>query len=195
MNANRIVTESFIAKELIAIDPGKSNGGIVVYKGDNIYETLAIKKFYEKGINTDAELVDWFKRQKEICKLPLVVIEKINTYSSDFENRGKMMRMQSLIKHYASLLTAIKSAKLQLIEVMPISWQKYMDIYEKGEDYKVRKDRYKDIAQDWFVGQKVVGWNADAFLLIEFIRKKLRYEPRWIHNKLKQCVKSDKSLF
>lgn len=190
MDTNSIVTESFVAKEVIAIDPGKSNGGIVISFGDNKYRTIALKKLNDINL-----LKQWLNDAKEACKLPLIIIEKINTYPGDYNDIGRAYGLEKLKQHYAELMSVVKLSGINYIPVMPRSWQNYIGIYEKGEDYKVRKERYKDIASDWFPGQKVVGWNADAFLLVEFAKKKLKYEPRWIHNKLKECVKSGKSLF
>lgn len=185
---NQIVTQAFIAKEIITIDPGKSNGGIVKLN-ENRYETWALGKF------TDFEkIVDFFKYQAEICKLPLVVIEMITTFNPDSENIGRMHRLNKLKDHYVELKSAIKLSKMQWIEVMPSSWQKYINIHQPGEDHQVRKARYKEIAKDWFQGQNVVGWNADAFLLQEFIKKKLKYDQRWVHNKLKHNI-NNKKLF
>lgn len=177
---NEIVTQAFIARELFGIDPGKSNGGIVKYN-DNIYESWPLKKMVDFEY-----MVDFFKYQSEICKLPLLVIEMINTYNSDSDNLGRMHRLKRLKDHYVELKSAIKLSKIPFIEVQPISWQKYINIYIPDEDYQIRKSRHKDIALDMFTGQNIVGWNADAYLMIEFIRKKLKYDQRWVHNKLNQ---------
>lgn len=185
---NELITQAFIAKELFTIDPGKTNGGIVKFK-DNKFETWPLKKMIDVH-----DLTDFWKYQAEICELPLVVLESINTFNSDVENIGRMHRLNKLKDHYVELKTALKLSKIQFIEIMPSSWQRYINVFIAGEDYQVRKSRYKDIASDWFPGQKIVGWNADAFLMIEFIKRKLKYDQRWILNKLKGKPET-KSLF
>jgi len=183
---NEIVGSAFIAKELYSIDPGSTNGGIVRFK-DNKYESWPLKKM--KDFN---ELCDFWKYQAEITSLPLVALEMINTYNSDTENIGRMHRLNKLKDHYVELRSALKLAKINFIEVQPRSWQKTLNISIPGEDYQIKKERYKDIAKDMFPTEKIVGWNADAYLIIEFLRTKLKYDQRWILNKLKKYQPSKK---
>jgi hypothetical protein len=190
MNSNDIITEAFVAKEIIGIDPGKSNGGVVKFNGER-YETWPIKK-----MKTFEDMCDFFKYQAEICKMPLIFLEKITSFQGDFNDpnmKGRIFRMNKLKDHFVELKSAIKVSGINYIEIMPASWQKYLKIHQKGEEYKERKERYKDIAIDWFKGNKVVNWNADAFLIVEFGRTKLKYEPNWIHNRIKEFNK--KKLF
>jgi len=180
MNENEIITQAFIAKELFGVDPGKSNGGVVRYK-DNMYKSWPISKMHRFE-----DLCDFWRYQIDICELPLVFLEKINMYSGDFDNMGRMFQMKKLQDHYVELKSALKSSKIRFIEVMPGSWQKYIGVHVPNEETALRKRRLKDIAKDWYPGQNIVGWNADAYHLIEFGRKKLKYDTRWIHNKLKE---------
>lgn len=188
MNPNEIVTKAFIANEIFAVDPGSSNGGIVKFNGER-YESWALSK-----IKDFEDLVKFWKYQAEICKLPLITLEMITTFNPDASNIGRMHRLNKLKNHYVELKSAIKLSKIQYIEVMPSSWQKYLQIHIDGEDYEIRKKRYKDISRDWFPGYNITGWNADAFLMIEFTRKKLKYDQRWILSKLAQKP-TTKSLF
>jgi hypothetical protein len=105
-----------------------------------------------------------------------------------------MYQMNKLKDHYVELRSALKLAKIQYVEVMPGSWQKYLEIHKSGEDYRVRKDRYKDIAKSWFPSVRVAAWNSDALLLIEFGRKKLKYDNRWVLQRLKKKTET-KSIF
>lgn len=187
MNANEIVSKAFIADELITIDPGKSNGGIVKYNNGR-YDSWPIKKMCDFE-----DLVDFFKFQKENCKLPLIFIERITTFQGDYKGNdsdkrnqyiGRAFQMDKLKRHYSELISAIKISKIPYIEVMPASWQKLLKIHIPNEETAIRKRRFKDIALSHFPGQKIVGWNADAFLLIEFARMKLKYDQRWINQKM-----------
>jgi hypothetical protein len=183
MNANEQVAQAFIAKDLFGIDPGKSNGGIVKYNGER-YESWPLKK-----MNTFEGMVDFFKDQSKICKLPLVFLEKITSFAGDYNDptqRGRIFQMNKLKEHYVEIKSALKISGIPFIEVMPMSWMKYLQVHIAKEERAIRKKRFICIAKDEFPGNKVVGWNADAFLLIAFGRKKLKYDPRWINQKLKE---------
>lgn len=192
---NDTVTQAFVAKEIFGIDPG-SNGGVVKYNGER-FESRPLKK-----METFEDMVDFFKYQKEICKMPLVFLEKITSFQSDYSDKdggnahiGKAFKMDKLKVHYTELISALKMAELPFIPVMATSWQRYIKIHKSGEEYKVRKNRYKDIAKDWHSAQKIVGWNADAYLLIDFARKKLKYEPSWIFKEMKKNKPKERRLF
>jgi hypothetical protein len=179
---NDTITKAFICREIMTVDPGKSNGGIVKYT--DRYESWPIKKMAEFEV-----LVEFFKYQAEQCELPLIFIEKINSFPADYGDKqsiGRAMQLDKMKKHYSELISAIKLSKIKYIEVMPRVWQGGVNVYIGGEGYKERKDRFKDIAKERFPGQKVVGWNADAFLLVEFAQMKLRYDQRWIHRELQK---------
>lgn len=192
MDANSIVTKAMVCKEIITIDPGKSNGGIVKFNGER-FESWPIKK-----MENFESICDFFKYQAEICKLPLIFLEKITSFTKDYsdpKNRGRIFQMNKLKDHYVELKSAIKVSKMQFIEVMPYHWQKYINVHISNEESQVRKQRFKDIAKDWYQGQNIVGWNADAYLMVEFAQKKLKYDPMWIHNKLKENQIKPKSLW
>lgn len=191
------LNQSLIACELFGIDPGISNGGITKYVPDKPIETLKMDKL--KDFN---DMCDWFRYQKEICKLPLVILENITSHSSDYGEKGetekqksirigRSMQLDKMKTHYAELRGAIKLARLPYIEVMPMSWQAYLKIRIKGEDYLVRKERFKDIAREFYPSVKVAAWNADSLLLVEFARRKLKYDRFWIVQNIKKPEKSN----
>lgn len=175
------IIKAFVCKEIITIDPGKSNGGIV--KKSDRYESWPLKKFEFN------DMVDFLKYQSEICKLPLIFIEKIQTFIGDYGDpkaRARAYRLDKLKRHYTELLSAIKVNKIRYIEVHSYHWQKKIKIHIKNEDRNIRKKRYIDIAKEKFPGHKIVAWNADAFLLQNYANHMLILEPSWIHNKLKE---------
>lgn len=180
--------ETQVAKEIFGVDPGRSNGGIVKWVNGR-YESWPIKKMPE-----DTDLIDFFKHQKSICELPLVFLEKINMYTGDFDNRGRMFQLKKLQDHYANLRTSLRTNELPFVEVMPMSWQKTLKIHIPNEESAVRKRRLKDLASDMYPGQNIVGWNADAYHLIEFGRTKLKYDLKWVLRKIKENTKT-KTLF
>jgi hypothetical protein len=181
--------QNLICRELFGVDPGKSNGGIT--KFSDRYETWNMKKLYETEDPFESMLQFW-EYQKSICKNPLILLENITTYSGDAkgDDGGKHFGIDKLKAHYSELRLSIKRSGIQYIEVMPRSWQKYLHYYIDHEDYKVRKDRLKDIAKGNYPQLKVTSQNADALHLIEFGRKKLKYDPQWLIVNLKKPIKS-----
>lgn len=192
MKNNDLVNQAFVASHLFAIDPGKSNGGIVKFDWER-YESLHLAK-----MSNYQDMVDFFIYQKEICKMPLIFLEKITSYVQDYndtEMRKRTFRMDKLKEHYAELRAAIKTSQIRYIEVMPHVWQKQLKIHIPKEDREVRKKRYKDISKEWFKGNHVVGWNADAYLIMKFAQMKLKYDPSWVHQQLKKTQITKKTLF
>lgn len=171
--------ENLICKEIFTIDPG-INGAISKYRSDRL-ESWNLEK-----MKTFEEQNYFFEYQKSICKLPLVFIENITTYQADASNVGKMFQLDKLKRHYADLRCALKNSGFPFIEVMPIHWMKYLNIYIPGEDRNVRKKRFKDIAKDDFPEIKVTLKNADSLLLINFARQKLKHDNLWILKNTKE---------
>lgn len=170
-----------ICSEIFGVDPGISNGSISKFS-NNKYESQNM--FREQD-----DLFDFWRQQKETCKNPLVFIENITTYSSDYgkkENIGRAYGLDKLKRHYSELRSSIRMAGIPYIEIMPIHWQKYLKIHIKGEDYRTRKKRYQDIACEMFPAIKVTQKNCDALLLIEFARRKLKYDPMWVIQNIKK---------
>lgn len=187
MNSDTIA-QAYIAKELYSVDPGKSNGGVARWI-DGKVNTFPLSK-----LTSYESIVDFFKSLVEGASLPLLVIEQITTFQGDIPGSnitpqersriiGRMYQMNKLKDHYVELISAIKLAHIPFIPVMPIHWQKYISVHIPGEDYEIRKHRLRDIAKDIYPGHKIVGWNADALLMIEFLRRKLKYDQRWILQK------------
>lgn len=196
--STEIINRAFVASELFTIDPGISNGGVVKYNYER-YESWAMSKMSDFN-----DMCDFFRYQKEICKQPLVFLEKITSFSGDYSGDteqekkqyvGKTFQLNKLKDHYVEIKAALKSADMPFIEVMPAQWQKYINVHIKNEDYKIRKSRLKDLASNQFPGQNVVGWNSDAFLILSFAIKKLKYEPSWVIKKMKENNKPRKNLF
>jgi hypothetical protein len=178
MEVNKIITESLICDTIFTIDPGRSNGAIVKYS--LITKRLEIHKM--EKFKELSDFSDYFRYQKSICKLPVCFMEKITSFPSDYNkgNIGKAFNLDKLKDHFVELRTSLKLAQIPTIEIMPRSWQQYLNHYIAGEDYKIRKARFKDIAKDEFSFEKVTLWNADALLLVQFAKKKLKYDSLWV---------------
>lgn len=189
MSKEKIDPVNLVASEIFGVDPGKSNGGISKYKNGKI-ETWNMK-----DISDFTDLCDFWKQQKETSKQPLIFIEKISTFKADLTNVppskkdeyiGRQRNMDKLKIHYVELISAIKVAEIPFIEIMPYHWQYYLKIHIHNEDYGIRKKRYKDIASDWFPGIKVTNMNCDSLLLIEFAKRRLKYDMFWILQHIKK---------
>lgn len=178
IQVNKIISDSLICDSMFGIDPGISNGAISK-STDNRVESWNM----EKVKNFD-DMNDFFKYQAEICKLPLAILEMITTFPGDAKNIGRMYQMQKLKTHYAEIRACLKINAIPFIEVMPLTWQRYLKIHIKREDYSIRKHRYQYIAKDLFPQIKVTLKNCDSLLLLEFGKKKLYYDPLWIRQNI-----------
>jgi hypothetical protein len=202
-----IIGKAFIATEIYTIDPGRSNGCIARYKPD---DPLIIKTWPMSKINNFEVLVDFLRYEASICKLPIVFLERITTFAGDYKPRyfnsnqpisvkeykeeiakrnayiGRAFQLNKLKDHYVELRSAVKLSKMQFIEVMPRTWQTYIGVYQHNEEHTQRKKRYVDIARRYYPQVNVVGWNADALLMVEFAKRKLKYDQRWVLNELKK---------
>lgn len=185
---NKIVSDSMVCDTIIGVDPGISSGSISK-STDGKLESWNLEKLK----NFD-DMNDFFKYQREICKLPIVMLEEINTYPGDARDVGRMYRLQKLKTHYAELRACLKINSLPYIEVQPRVWQGYLKIAIKNEDYTIRKRRYKDIATEMYPQIKVTLKNCDSLLLIEFCKRKLYYDPFWIRQNIQKKEISKKLL-
>jgi len=164
-----IKPSNLIATELFGVDPGKSNGGIAKFS-DRI-ESWPMPEDFDR-------IREYWDYQKEICKRPLVILEKVDMWGSDTPE--KRFGIKKMLDHYAELRSIIRTRDFPFIEVASISWQSYLKIRIGKEDKLIRKRRYKDIATELYPSQKVTLKTCDALLLVEFGRRKLQYEPLWI---------------
>ena len=168
-----------IFRELFCIDPGKG-GAIAKYESGKRIEVINMPEF--------EKLCDYFDCQLTICKNPLIIIEKVQVRPGD-EVGGKQFAIEKMLRQYTELITVIKTRKIPYIEVHPISWQSYLKIKIGGEERNVRKRRYCDISKDLYPALKVTLKNCDALLLIEFARRKLKYEKQWLIVNMKKPEK------
>lgn len=157
---------------LIGIDPGKS-GAIAIQHPTKI-ELIKMPE-------SSKELLSIFQRFKD-CK---VYLERVVQRPQDIKTKGeadsakigKMMQMQKLFAQYKQLLTLMELVDIteensNLVLVMPMVWQRGINLYVKGEDYKERKDRLSDFAKAYFSPLKVIKQTADAVLILKYACKK-----------------------
>jgi len=183
----KINPEYLIAKELFGIDPGRKSGAIAKWNGK--IEIWQLDKFASSN-----DYFDFFRYQKEICQNPVIVIENITTYPADASNPGKMFRLEQMKTHYAELRAAIRASGISFIEVMPRSWMKYLHLYIDHEDRDIRKKRFKDIAKERYSYVKVNSKNADALLILEYARTRLKYDPQYFVSGIKENTRQNNRI-
>jgi predicted nuclease with RNAse H fold len=150
---------------IIGIDPGMS-GGIAILKNNQI-EVFKMPK-------TTPEILKMINMRLE--PVTKIFIEKVVMRPQDIKSNGKAdsakigraMRMQSLFAQYKQLLTILELLEVEVIEIVPQTWQRYLNLYVKKEDYQVRKKRLAGIAKEMFAPMKVINQVADALLILRY---------------------------
>lgn len=172
-------------KHFIAIDPGRSAGGIVLDKN---------------GVVTVYKMPDSLERfnlflQENITEPEntLCFIEKLSMWRSDNNQPGMQFQIQKMLAHFEQLKAALSFNKIETIQITAQSWQKGLNLVLKGakEEKPARKKRYKECAQVWYPSFKVSLWNSDALLIHRFMRVKMQTDQRWIFER-RQYYKESK---
>lgn len=165
-------------KTFIAIDPGRTAGGIVLDKNNKV----SVYKIPDSLDRLDL----FFKENIDNPETTLCMIERVSLWSGDKETPGKDFRIQKMLGHYEQLKTVLKLNKITVIELAPQSWQKSLHLNIKGlkEESGVRKRRYQVAAQDWYKNIKVTLWNSDALLIHRFILTKMQLDRDWIWERI-----------
>lgn len=166
----------FSVKTIIAIDPG-ANGAVIIRNED----ILRVNKLPRD----ENEKMKLFSFIKDTYEKPLVFLEMVQMFLSDSDknmNPGKQFRIKIMLEENQSTKTILKIIGVPYIEVAPISWQSRLNIRIPGEDYNVRKKRFKGLAQKAFNHRniKVTAWSADALLISEFADLILQQDPSWV---------------
>jgi len=161
---------------IIGIDPG-AGGGIVYYK-EGIVKAVRMPMVAK-------DMQEYLKYLKSISEFPIVFIESLAYRRSDRNYPGKDFQIQKMLSHYERLCTTMQLTDILYIPVFPVTWQTYLHLkISKEEEHDERKRRYKIAAQHYYPKLKVTLWNCDALLLIEFGRRKLKFDMDWIIDKL-----------
>jgi hypothetical protein len=163
---------------IIGIDPGKTNGSISHTR--DFIELTSVKMPIAYN-----DMKGYFKHLRSISESPIAIVEQVNMYPGDAANIGKAMQLQKLFRHYQQILDALEDTKIKYLTVMPYSWQSYLSIHQKNEEYSDRKKRYKVIAEKKFPMIKVTQRNSDSLLLAHFLKLKTIHDEKWILQNLK----------
>jgi hypothetical protein len=155
-------------KIIIAIDPG-ANGSITHIKlkdGKPISLPISVKMPIDfKEINQYLSIIT------EGLDRTLCFIEKVGMRPADMQG-GKAFGIMKLLKNFEFLKAACVENNIGFIEVHPSTWQHFLKLkLVKGktkESDKDRKNRYKEVAQQYFPSVKVTLSNSDALLIMVF---------------------------
>ena len=96
-------------------------------------------------------------------------------FSSD-KDQYKFFKTAELLASFKILLFVLQEMNFNIIKVHANKWQKGLNIYKKGEDYKSRKERLFQIAKSKFFKNKVYKYAADAFLINLYAHTQLKNE-------------------
>jgi len=172
-------------KTLISIDPGRSNGGMVIFEREK--NKLQVMKPEIEFIS----ILNKFREIKSSYPGILAGIEKVNMWPSDkavgkTENaEGKIFRTKKLEKHFNDHINVFQALQIPYIEISSKKWRKSLNLYVQGETDKEKKTRNKEFVKQVFPDIKVTLWNQDALCLIAFISKCLVCDIDYIFENLK----------
>jgi len=157
---------------VIGIDPGLS-GGIAV---KDYQHPVKVYKM-PRGVEAMKRFFTELQTGKDV-----IFLEKVMVMRNDQMEPGKAFGIEKMLRGYNEMRTVLLMLGFLLIDVYPVSWQSYLHTRIKGkkEAKKDRKNRYKRIAQERYPEVKATLWNSDALLILEYGRKKLKYEPEAI---------------
>lgn len=166
----------------IGIDVGV-NGGVATWTASQGLKVFHMPK-------TSLDKLNLFKLIKERAEHPLVFIEKVQQRPSDSYG-GKQFGIVKMVEGYTQLKTIMETVGVPYVMVHPMSWQTYLHLRMKDNEEKTaRKNRYKMAAGRYYPEVKPTLWNADAILLVEFGRRKKKFDEQWIVEQLPKVTQS-----
>ena len=142
---------------IIGIDPGKTGAIVYHYTGTQGVEAVKMPK-------DGHQFRDFLKRIIRPGDKPIVFIERVHIRPTD----GKVSAAK-FKSHYDNLIFVLETLDLPFVQIVPITWQKGLHIWKKGEEKKDRKNRFKEIAASRHPNLKVYLWSADALLIWELV--------------------------
>jgi len=146
---------------IIGIDPGKS-GGWVMKRGDAITSGKL------------EPLCDFLQYARELdIHNTIVYMELLTGYVAGANTPGA--RMFKMGEYYFGPMYILTTLGIRIELVTPQKWQKVMGCGNRnGRSTPQWKNHLKDMAKRLYPNEKVVGWNADAYLILEYGLKGLK---------------------
>ncbi len=110
-------------------------------------------------------------------------MEKVSSRPQDAKD-GKFIRLEKLFENRATLRQIIRDLKIDFISIPVPSWISTLNVRKirSNETQAERKTRYKLKAQQIFPYIQSVNYNADALLMVEFLRIKLESDRNWFQS-------------
>lgn len=144
----------------IGIDPGKSNGGIVVRAP---HDRLGSEvEMYKMGNLSDQQLLAIFQK---LAGRAVVYLEKV------WARPGNGIKQSYAYGYgFGSIRMAAIACNVRLELVLPSHWQQAVGIKKspKGTSYDARKKKNRERTEELFSGLKITNWNAEALLIAEY---------------------------
>lgn len=171
-------------KTIIAIDPGKSNGGVAWIQNGQVYASDM-----PSGV---AEIEDFLDRMK--TEDPFVFLEKVNAFMGDASERGKSFRIDKLVEHSVMIQTLLKVKKIPFVLVPAMTWQSTLSLIRRAkngepkETKTEKKNRHKELAQKYYPRIKVKHATADALLILTFGKIKWDSDQKWIRDRMPKPI-------
>ncbi len=165
-------------KHIIAIDPGKSKGGIAYWDLARHGPTAMKMPATERDLwNLMYDLAaEWEGSYDPSADRPTAIIERLGAMPRDKVTGKAKQSPGSMFKqgvNYGLLRMALIGNNIPFTEVLPVVWQRSMGLVRSGanETPTQKKNRHKQMAQQLFPDLKVTHATADALLLCEYLRR------------------------
>jgi len=142
-------------KTAIGIDPGKSGGW--VFRD-------------EMGVITSGKLdcMSDFIQFMDEAKPEVAYIEKLTGYNKKYPMPAAKVFVMA--ETYWGPLYYLLALGTRVELVTPQQWQKVCKVGSRKHNWNTTKwkNHLKDLAKRLYPSEKVAGWNADAFLILEY---------------------------
>lgn len=187
MNSTSL-SEMYSIEQIITIDPGKG-GAIAVW---NPQTGVYVHKMPETVLDIYDLLMDY----KEINPRTLVVIEKVQSWKQDSDQKtGKQFNIEKMVENFVELRSAIVISGLPWLHVFPAQWQDGLYFRNKGKDKQQRKNDYKQFAMRHFPDIRATLVNSDALCILEFVKRTQRDNIAWLLQKIPKKLLHNISVF
>ncbi len=160
---------------IVAIDPGK-NGAIVTYdvKMSQVEESIQIPA-------TPKDISDFFDALTVDDRVISVYMEEPSGFIGGFGRAVSGVHV--FWRQFGNIESSIISAGHRLLFVRPQAWQKALGLKkEKSWTTSQWKNKLKAMAQRLYPGVKITLQNADAILILEYVKRRHLCETKTITN-------------
>lgn len=169
-----------IIETLLGIDAGV-NGGIAVHTHNS-------KPFAESIPANFEDLNEWFS---DFDENTVAILEQITIHKSLLKVPASIYRLQKLLAHYEKIKIVLQLNGIPYIQVMPIEWQKYLNLKLPKDKNQYQRKKYLYSAARLYYPEIMEGITisegmkiSDALLLLAYGQKKYRFDRTWFMSKL-----------